>query len=55
MKCKRCKKGPIEYIYRVNWEDIYYCPECNLEQKIDLRHQTELIDSDRRLSERYGE
>ncbi len=55
MKCKRCAQGPLEYIYRVNWDDIYYCPECDLEHRVDLRNQLELIDHDLRLKEECGQ
>ena len=54
MNCKRCKQGPIEYLYRQGWEDIYYCIVCNLGHKVDLRKQLELIDHDLRLREEYG-
>ena len=55
MNCKRCKKGPIEYIYRIDWTDYLYCPQCNLEHTVDLRRKTELIDRNQVLEERYGE
>ena len=55
MKCARCNNGPIEYIYRVNWEDIYYCQDCSLEHIVDIRLATELLDVDTREIERYGE
>ncbi len=44
MNCKRCKQGPLEYIYRLDWTDIFYCPDCNLEHKVDIRNNLELVD-----------
>jgi hypothetical protein len=55
MKCKRCKQGPIEYLYRQGWEDIYYCMVCMLGHTVDLRKQLELIDHDLRQQEEYGQ
>ena len=44
MNCKRCAQGPLEYIYRLDWTDIFYCPDCNLEHKVDIRNNLELVD-----------
>lgn len=55
MKCTRCHNGPIEFIYRINWTDHHYCPQCDLEHMADIRQKTELIDSNERQIERYGE
>lgn len=46
MNCKRCAQGPLEYIYRLDWTDIFYCPDCNLEHKVDIRNNLELVDQD---------
>lgn len=55
MNCTRCHNGPIEFIYRINWNDIHYCPHCNLEHTVDIRRATELIDKNTRDMERFGE
>ena len=55
MNCTRCHNGPIEFIYRINWSDIHYCPHCNLEHTVDIRRATELIDKNTREIERFGE
>lgn len=55
MNCTRCHNGPIEFIYRINWNDIHYCPQCNLEHTVDIRQKTELIDRNTREIERLGE
>ena len=55
MKCTRCHNGPIEFIYRMNWTDYYYCPDCNLENAVDIRRKTDLIDQNTRQEEAYGE
>ena len=55
MNCNRCHNGPIEFIYRINWTDHHYCSQCNLEHMVDIRLQSELIDSNQKQIERLGE
>ena len=55
MNCNRCHNGPIEFIYRINWTDHHYCPQCNLEHMVDIRLQSELIDNNQKQIERLGE
>jgi len=50
--CRYCG-DPLEYIYTLDFTDIYYCADCDKEH-----HKRVLADSvayDERLSERYGE
>ena len=50
--CRYCG-DPLEYIYTVNFTEIYYCADCDKEH-----HKRVMADSvayEERLEERYGE